>query len=45
MGESIRSNGAGKTFVAAVVTPTTFAIAIVSALAGYVIVEFLRRRT
>jgi hypothetical protein len=47
MGEFTRANGAGKTLGAAlrdIITPTNFAIAIASALLGYVVVEFLRRR-
>jgi len=47
MGEFTRANGAGKSFGAAladIFTPTNFAIGVVSALIGYVVVEFLRRR-
>ena len=47
MGEFTRINGAGKTFAAAladIITPANFGIAIASALLGYVVVEFLRRR-
>ena len=48
MGEFTRSNGAGKalaTALADVFTPTNFAIAVVSALIGYLVVEFLRKRS
>jgi hypothetical protein len=47
MGEFTRSNGVGKTLAAAVTdifTPVNFAIGVASALIGYVVVEFLRRR-
>ena len=48
MGEFTRAGARhGKTFTAAladIFTPTDFAIAVVSALIGYVVVEFLRRR-
>jgi hypothetical protein len=47
MGEFTRTNGAGKTFATAlddVITPTNFGIAVTSALLGYLVVEFLRRR-
>jgi hypothetical protein len=48
MGEYTRANGAGKSLVLAladVFTPTNFAIAVVSALIGYLVVEFLRKRS
>jgi hypothetical protein len=48
MGEFTRSNGAGKSAAVAladIFTPTNFAIAVVSALIGYVVVEFLRKRS
>jgi hypothetical protein len=47
MGEFNRSNGVGKSLAVAVVdilTPVNFAIAVTSALTGYVVVEFLRKR-
>jgi hypothetical protein len=47
MGEFTRSNGAGKSLSAAlfdILTPVNLAIAIVSALIGYVVVEYLRKR-
>jgi hypothetical protein len=47
MGEFSRSNGAGKSLSAALVdifTVTNFTIAVISALIGYVVVEFLRKR-
>jgi hypothetical protein len=47
MGEFTRSNGVGKTLATAVAdifTPVNFAIGVTSALIGYVVVEFLRRR-
>ena len=47
MGEFTRANGAGKTIAAAlsdIATPANFAIAIISALVGYAVVEFLRKR-
>lgn len=48
MGEFTRANSAhGKTLAFAlrdVLTPTNFTIAVVSALIGYVVVEYLRRR-
>jgi hypothetical protein len=47
MGEFTRSNGVGKSLAAALVdifTVPNFAIAITSALIGYVVVEFLRKR-
>ena len=47
MGEYTRSNGAGKSLAVAfrnIVTPTNLAIAVASALVGYAIVEFLRKR-
>ena len=47
MGEFTRSNGQGKSLWFAmtdVVTGTNFAIALVSALIGYVVFEFLRRK-
>ena len=46
MGEFTGVNGQGKTFAFAlhdIITPTNFLIALVSALIGYVIFEFLRR--
>lgn len=47
MGEFTRINGRSKTLSFAlldIVTPTNFLIALVSALIGYVIFEFLRRK-
>jgi hypothetical protein len=47
MGEFTRSNGQGKTLWLAmvdVVTGTNLAIALVSALIGYVVFEFLRKK-
>jgi hypothetical protein len=47
MGEFGRSNGAGKSLASAlgdIATPTNFAIAVISALVGYAVVEFLRKR-
>ncbi len=47
MGEFTRSNGRGKTLalaVADIFTVANFAIAVASALVGYLVVEFLRRR-
>jgi hypothetical protein len=47
MGEFTRANGQGKTLVFAledIVTPANFLIALVSALIGYVIFEYLRRK-
>jgi len=47
MGEFTGVNGQGKTLVFAlhdIVTPINFAIALVSALIGYVIFEYLRRK-
>jgi hypothetical protein len=48
MGEFTRSNGAhGKTLTFAlqdIFTPINFVIAVISALIGYMIVEFLRRK-
>jgi hypothetical protein len=47
MGEFTRSKGAGKSLAAALVdifTVPNLAIAITSALIGYVVVEFLRKR-
>jgi hypothetical protein len=47
MGEFTRSHGRGKSLIAAlhdVVTPTNLLIAVVSAVIGYGIVEFLRRK-
>jgi len=47
MGEFTRVNGHGKTLAFAlhdIVTPINFAIALVSALIGYVIFEYLRRK-
>jgi hypothetical protein len=47
MGEFTRSRGVGKSAVSALVdifTPTNFAIGVASALIGYMIVEFLRKR-
>jgi hypothetical protein len=47
MGEFERADSAGKSLATAlsdIATPTNFAIAVVSALVGYAVVEFLRRR-
>jgi hypothetical protein len=48
MGEFTRSNGAhGKTLIFAVhdvFTATNFAIAVISSLIGYVVVEYLRKK-
>jgi hypothetical protein len=48
MGEFTRTNArAGRSFVAAladVFTPANFAIGVVSAVIGYLVVEFLRKR-
>ena len=48
MGEFTRSNGAhGKSFIFAIrdiFSVTNFAIAVISALIGYVVVEYLRKR-
>ena len=47
MGEFTRANGQGKTLAAAlydVVTPENFLIALISALIGYIVFEFLRRK-
>ena len=47
MGQFTRSNGAGKSLTAAVVdifTVANFTIAVISALIGYMMVEFLRKR-
>jgi hypothetical protein len=47
MGEFTRGNGQGKTLAFAledIVTPENFLIALVSALIGYVIFEYLRRK-
>jgi hypothetical protein len=47
MGEFTRSNGQGKSLwfaMADVVTGTNLAIALVSALIGYVVFEFLRKK-
>jgi hypothetical protein len=47
MGEFNRSAGHGKTLSAAffdIFTPTNFSVGMVAALAGYGIVEFLRRK-
>jgi hypothetical protein len=47
MGEFSRSNGSGKTFTFAfydIFTGTNFAIALFSAMIGYLIFEFLRRK-
>jgi hypothetical protein len=47
MGEFTRGNGRGKTLVFAVqdiFTISNFAIAVISGLIGYVIVEFLRKQ-
>jgi hypothetical protein len=47
MGEFTQSNGAGKTFALAIrdiFSMTNFAIAIVSALIGYVVFEYWRKK-
>ena len=47
MGEFTGVNGQGKTFAFAlrdIITPTNFLIALVCALIGYAIVEYLRRK-
>lgn len=47
MGEFNRSAGRGKTIAAAlydILTPANFAIGLLAALMGYLIVEFLRRK-
>jgi hypothetical protein len=47
MGEFTGVNGEGKTFAFAlhdIVTPTNFAIALASALIGYVVFEYLRHK-
>jgi len=47
MSEFTRSNGSGKSLSAAlydIFTPGTVAIAVTSALIGYLVVEFLRKR-
>ena len=47
MGEFTRSNGPGKTLAFAlydIVTPENFLIALISALIGYVMFEYLRRK-
>jgi fatty acid desaturase len=47
MGEFTASNARGKTFSAAltdIFTAVNFAIALVSALIGYLVVEYLRRK-
>jgi hypothetical protein len=47
MGEFTGVNGQGKTFTFAlhdIITPTNFLIALISALIGYVIFEFLRHK-
>jgi hypothetical protein len=47
MGEFTASNGAGKTLAFAlgdILTPTNFAIALLSSLVGYVIFEYLRKK-
>ena len=47
MGEFTRANGQGKSLGAAladVITPTNFLIAIGSALIGYLVVEYLRKK-
>lgn len=47
MGEFTRANGQGKTLVLAiqdVFTTTNFLIALVSALIGYLVVEYLRKK-
>jgi hypothetical protein len=47
MGEFTRANGHGKSFMDAaadIFTLTNFAIGVVSALIGYVVVEYLRKK-
>jgi hypothetical protein len=47
MGEFTRTNGQGKSLLFAVrdvLTTTNFLIAIISALIGYVVVEYLRKK-
>jgi len=47
MGEFTRTNGAGKTLAFAVqdiFTVTNFVIAVICALLGYLVIEYLRRR-
>jgi hypothetical protein len=47
MGEFTRANGQGKSLLFAVrdvLTTTNFIIAIISALIGYVVVEYLRKK-
>jgi hypothetical protein len=47
MGEFTHANGQGKTLAVAlrdIVTPENFVIALVSAVIGYVVFEFLRRK-
>jgi hypothetical protein len=47
MGEFERANSPGKSLATAlgdIATPTNFTIAVGSALIGYLVVEFLRRR-
>jgi hypothetical protein len=47
MGEFTRHTGTGKTLSAAlhdILTPASLAIGLISALIGYLIVEFLRKR-
>jgi hypothetical protein len=47
MGEFVRSSGKGKTLAFAlgdIMTPTNFAIGLVSAVIGYGVFEFLRRK-
>ena len=47
MGEFTASNGQGKSMAAALIdifTGTNFAIALLSALAGYVVFEYLRKK-
>ena len=47
MGEFERANGAGKTMATAltdIFTTTNFAIGLWASLAGYVVVEFLRKK-
>jgi hypothetical protein len=47
MGEFTRSNGRGKTLSFAlhdIVTPVNLVIALISALIGYMVFEFLRRK-
>ncbi len=47
MGQFTRSNGVGKSLTAAVIeifTPANFTIAVASAVIGYLVVEFLRKR-